>query len=100
MKELSESGIRRFLLDKYRDPIGAIGVIPEELDDDFDFLLNGVIDAFGILEMIGAIEEQFQFEVYLAALDAEQMTILGALSRYAAESRYFPRTSFPIADVG
>jgi acyl carrier protein len=99
MKELTESGIRRFLLDKYREPIGAIGLIPEELADDFDFLLNGVIDSFGILEMICAIEEEFQIELDLAALDAEQITVLGPLSRYVAEPGYLRPKSFPNSDA-
>ena len=86
MKELTEASIRRFLLEKYREPIGAIGLIPEELADDFDFLLNGVIDSFGILEMITAIEEEFQIQLDLATLDTEQITILGPLSRYVAEN--------------
>jgi len=98
MKELTESGIRRFLVDKYREPIGAIGLIPEELADDFDFLLNGVIDSFGILELICAIEGEFQIELDLAALDAEQITILGPLSRYVAERGCFRSKSFPNSD--
>ena len=89
IKQLTEAGIRRFLLDKYREPIGAIGFIPEELGDDFDFLLNGVIDSFGILEMISAIEEEFQIELDLAALDAEQITILGPLSPCVANPGCF-----------
>jgi acyl carrier protein len=86
MKELTEAAIRRFLLEKYREPIGAIGLIPGELADDFDLLLNGVIDSFGILEMIGALEEEFGIQLDLATLDAEQITILGPLSRYVAEN--------------
>jgi acyl carrier protein len=86
MTELSETDIRQFLLEKYREPIGAIGLIPEELADDFDFLLNGVIDSFGILEMISAIEKEFRTQLDLEALDAEQITILGPLSRYVAEN--------------
>ena len=86
MTELTEADIRQFLLEKYREPIGAIGLIPEELADDFDFLLNGVIDSFGILEMISAIEKEFRTQLDLEALDAEQITILGPLSRYVAEN--------------
>ena len=89
MKQLTEAGIRRFLLDKYREPIGAIGLIPDELADDFDFLLNGVIDSFGILEMISAIEQEFEIELDLEALDAEQITVLGPLARYVAERGCF-----------
>ena len=85
MKQLSEADIRSFLLDKYREPIEALGLASETMTDDFDFLLTGVIDSFGILEMFSAIEEEFQIELDLAALDAEQITILGPLSRYVAE---------------
>src|SRR5437764_5394850 len=95
MKQLTESGIRRFLLDKYREPIGAIGLIPDKLPDDFDFLLNGVIDSFGILEMISAIDNEFRIQLDLADLDAEQITILGPLSRYVAERGCFRPESFP-----
>jgi len=93
MKEITEAGIRRFLLDKYREPIGAIGLIPDDLTDEFDLLLNGVIDSFGVLEM-SAIEKEFQIELDLADLDAEQITILGPLSRYVAERGYFQPESF------
>jgi len=95
MKEITEASIRQFLLDKYRTQIGAIGLIPDKLADDFDFLLNGVIDSFGILEMISAIENEFRIQLDLADLDAEQITILGPLSRYVAERGCFRPESFP-----
>lgn len=85
MEELTEPRIRRFLVNKYRKPIEAIGLMPDDLADDFDFLLTGVIDSLGIVEMIGAIEAEFQIELDLGALDAEQITVLGPLSRYVAE---------------
>ncbi len=57
-----------------------------EIPDDFDFLLSGVIDSFGILEMISAIEAEFQIQLDLALLDAEDITRIGPLARYIAES--------------
>jgi len=89
MKEVTESLVRRFLLDEYQEAIRSIGLAPDNLPDDFDFLLTGVIDSLGILEMMGAIEEEFQVEIDLAALDADQITVLGPLSRYVAEWGYF-----------
>lgn len=86
MKEVTADSVRQFLLTRYGETIEALGLIPAELSDDFDFLLNGVIDSFGILEMISAIEEEFGIQLDLAALDAEQITILGPLSRYVAEN--------------
>ena len=84
MKPVTSSAIRQFLLVKYSGTIEALGLIPAELPDDFDLLLNGVIDSFGILEMICAIEEEFQLQLDLAPLDAEQITILGPLSQFVA----------------
>ncbi|TMP93776.1 MAG: acyl carrier protein [Verrucomicrobia bacterium] len=57
-----------------------------EIPDDFDLLLSGVIDSFGILEMISAIEDEFQIQMDLALLDAEDITRIGPLARYIAES--------------
>jgi acyl carrier protein len=61
-----------------------------ELPDDFDFLLSGVIDSFGILEMISAIEHEFQIQLDLALLDAEDITRIGPLARYITESANRP----------
>jgi acyl carrier protein len=57
-----------------------------EIPDDFDFLLSGVIDSFGILEMISAIEDEFQIKLDLALLDAEDITRIGPLARYIAQN--------------
>ena len=86
MKDVTPGDIRQFLLVKYSGTIKALGLIPAELPDDFDFLLSGVIDSFGILEMISAIEEEFGIQLDLEALDAEQITIIGPLSCYVAEN--------------
>ncbi len=83
MKDVTPSDIQQFLLVKYSGTIKALG-LNSELPDDFDLLLNGVIDSFGILEMISSIEEEFQVELDLAALDAEQITIVGPLSQFVA----------------
>jgi acyl carrier protein len=87
--EVTAASVRQFLVTRYFEPVEALGLIPGDLSDDFDFLLNGVIDSFGILEMISAIEEEFQIELDLEALDAEHITILGPLSRYVAEQGCF-----------
>jgi acyl carrier protein len=55
-----------------------------DIPDDFDLLLSGVIDSFGILEMISAIEDEFQIQLDLALLDAEDITKIGPLTRYIA----------------
>ena len=85
MIQITPEEVRQFLLTKYADSIHGIGLRPGEIGDDFDFLLSGVIDSFGVLEMVGSIEDQFRIRLDMATLDAEQITILGPLSTYVAE---------------
>ena len=84
MKEVTAESVREFLLSKYAAAINARGL--NEITDNFDFLLSGVVDSFGILEMVSAIEDEFQIQLDMATLEAEQMTLLGPLSRYVAET--------------
>jgi len=82
----SPSDVRQFLLTRYSEAIKGMGLNPVDVPDSFDFLLSGVIDSFGILEMISSIEDEFRIRLDLAELDAEQITILGPLSLYVAEN--------------
>ena len=86
MSDISPEKVRQFLLTRYSEAIKGMGFDPVEVPDSFDFLLSGVIDSFGILEMVSSIEDEFRIRLDLAALDAEQVTILGALSQYVAEN--------------
>jgi acyl carrier protein len=86
ISEVSPAEVRQFLLTKYSNAIRGLGLNPVDVPDSFDFLLSGVIDSFGILEMISSIEDEFRIRLDLAELDAEQITILGPLSLYVAEN--------------
>jgi len=44
-----------------------------------------MVDSFGI-GMVSSIEDEFRIRLDLAALDSEQITILGPLSHYVAEN--------------
>jgi acyl carrier protein len=85
MNDLMPDDIRKFLLTRYSEPITAMNPDLTELPDDFDLLLSGVIDSFGILEMISAIEDEFRIQLDLALLDAEDLTRIGPLAQYIAE---------------
>ena len=76
--------VREFLLRRYSEPIKAMRLDPTQVPDEFDLLRAGVIDSFGILEMISAIEIELQVQLDLALLDAEDVTKIGPLSRYVA----------------
>ena len=84
MSPVSANDVRQFLLTRYSDHLKALRLNPDEVSDDFDFLLTGVVDSFGILEMLTAIENEFQVHLDLATLDAQQISIVGPLSSYVA----------------
>jgi acyl carrier protein len=86
VKDVTQDNVRDFLLARYSEPIKGMRLNLAELPDDFDFLLAGVIDSFGILEMISAIEHEFQIQLDLGLLDAEDITRIGPLARYIAEN--------------
>lgn len=74
--------VRELVLGLVDEPLAAIGIPADELPDDFDLLKNGVIDSFGFLELIAAVEDELGVEVDLAGLDAEHLTLVGPLSRH------------------
>jgi acyl carrier protein len=86
METITPEHVRQFLLAKYTKAIEGMGLNPAELPDTFDFLNHGIIDSFGVLDMIMSIENEFQIQVDMATLDAEQVTILGPLALYVAEN--------------
>ncbi len=86
MNYITADQVRQFLLARYSQSIKLLGLDPANIPDDFDFLLSGVIDSFGILEMVTSIEDEFRIQLDMASVDAEQITILGPLSAYVAKN--------------
>lgn len=57
----------------------------EELSEDFDLFLSGVIDSLGLLDLWVALEKRFDHEIDIEPLDPEQMTIVGPLCQFVSE---------------
>jgi acyl carrier protein len=74
------------LLRLYADKLSTQGLTASQVPDNFDLLLEGVIDSLGVLEMIGRIEEEFHITVDLEGLDADKITVLGPLCAYIAST--------------
>lgn len=76
--------VRTHLLTMYAEQIQMNGKTLAEIPDNYDLLLEGIVDSFGILEMVGALEKAFGMELDMSDLDVEEITVLGPLSRYVA----------------
>jgi acyl carrier protein len=84
MTRLTESEVRRFLIEHFGSAIAARGVKPEEMGDDFDLLQTGIIDSLGVIEMISAVEKRFGITVDFEAMGPTELTLLGSFSRFVA----------------
>ena len=84
--------VRDFIVHRYSAQIRGKGLDLSQVPDDFDFLLQGIVDSFGVLEMVGDLEKEFGFDLDMSGLDAEKITVLGPLSRYVAEQAVARRT--------
>jgi acyl carrier protein len=78
--------VRAFVLESLADAFAENGIDAATVGDDFDLLTSGVIDSFGILELIADINEHFDIEIDFEELDPEGLTILGQFSDYVART--------------
>ena len=85
MTEISAEQVRAFLLEHLCERISAGGHLQQEIPDNFDLFTAGIIDSFGIMELISAIEKKFGVEVDLEMINAEDLTVIGPLTRYIAD---------------
>ena len=74
--------VREVILDGVAEPLAAKGLTPTDVPFEFDLLLEGVIDSFGVVEMIVLLEQRFTFEFDFDELDADDLTRVGPLSEY------------------
>ena len=86
MSVVSPDDVRRFLIDFIQKRLATQGEDPlNELSDDCDLLLSGVIDSLGLLELVTAVNEHYGREIDFEDLDPEQMTIVGPLCDFVAD---------------
>lgn len=57
----------------------------EDLPEDCDLLLSGMIDSISLLDLVAAIQEFAGREIDFEILDPEEMTIVGPLCRFVSE---------------
>ena len=76
MNRVSAADVRAFV-------IQSLG-LPADTPDDFDLLTRGVIDSFGVIELITDVNEHFELDIDFEELDPEGLTIIGPFSAYVA----------------
>jgi acyl carrier protein len=82
VNNITSTAVRSFLLDRYASRLAAKDAAVDSIPDDYDLFQQGVIDSLGILEMVGAVETEFEIELDLGDLDAEDLTKVGPFCRF------------------
>jgi acyl carrier protein len=83
--EATAADVQQFILGRIDDPLQAKGLAAAEVPSSFDLLLEGVIDSFGIVELISALEEHYDLEFDFDELAPDDLTRIGPLSDYVAQ---------------
>jgi acyl carrier protein len=78
--ESIEQEVRQFLRDNF--PLSADGVV---LSSDDSLIEVGVIDSTGVLELIGFIEERYEFEIADEEVLPENLDSIASITRFVGE---------------
>jgi acyl carrier protein len=74
--------VRDVILDRVDEQLAAKGITPSDVPASFDLLLEGVIDSFGVVELILMLERRFGFEFDFDEIGADELTQVGPLADY------------------
>jgi len=68
----SYADLRNVITNALKERLTARGLIDKELDDTADLLETGIVDSFGFLDLLDAIESQTGIEIDLMAMAQEE----------------------------
>jgi acyl carrier protein len=74
--------VRDLILERVDEQLAARGLTPSDVPATFDLLLEGLIDSFGVVEIIMMLEQRFEIEFDFDELPADDLTKIGPLSNY------------------
>ena len=86
MSVLTAAQVRDHVLESLSGALAEKGVDPAQVRDDYNLLANGIIDSFGLLELIADVNDHFDVEIDFEDLDPEGLTVLGTFSAYVARA--------------
>jgi acyl carrier protein len=82
MPPATAAAVRDLILERVDEQLAARGLTPSEVPDSFDLLLEGLIDSFGVVEIILMLEQRYTIEFDFDELPADDLTKIGELAAY------------------
>jgi acyl carrier protein len=80
---LTTDQVRDFVTGRLAKKMAKLGITP---DDTLSLTESGLIDSFGLLEMVMAVQTAFGVSVDVSDVDPERVTTLGGFSEIIAST--------------
>ena len=77
--------VRAFLLDHVRGNLQAASVTLGDVDDRTNLFAAGIVDSFGVLELITVVSDRFDVEGDWEDYEPEEILVVGPFCRYVAD---------------
>ena len=87
MEPSTAGEVRDVILERVAEQLAARGLTPSDVPPAFDLLLEGVIDSFGVVEMIMMLEQRYSIEFDFDELPTDDLTKIGPLAAYVDRKR-------------
>lgn len=78
MSKMSKT-IEDFILDEVQDKLDLLEIPRDSVDPSFDLVLSGALDSIGFIELVGALEDEFQFQIDFEKFEHLEFTTLARL---------------------
>ena len=85
MTDNTSSKVCEIIKNTLTECAAELGRTTDHLSDDDDFLQKGILDSFGYLDLIGALEDAFDLEIDIAELDEANMVKISGLTAIILE---------------
>ena len=82
MSQATAAAVRDLILERVDEQLAARGLTSSDVPDSFDLLLEGLIDSFGVVEIILMLEQRYAIEFDFDELPADDLTKIGPLASY------------------
>lgn len=75
--------IKHFILEEIQPRLELLEISPDSIDKNFDLIDSGTLDSIGFINLVGAVENRFNFEIDFEELEPSVFTNLDGFVRSA-----------------
>lgn len=76
--------VKAFVIERLQKKLSARGVAG--LDDELSLIDSGLVDSFGLLDLVQAAEKKFQVEIDVSSVDIDVISKFGGFAKIIADA--------------